>query len=566
LQNQGAATLGDYLTTLRRRAWIILVAAALATAAALLYSTHQPRRFAATAQVLLNQNTVAASGGQTVNAQDAARYDETQAQVAVTPVLARQVAIASGIRGLTADQLLQETAITADPNSDILTIHVTDPSGPRALALANDYANQFVLYRHQLDTAAARRSLTGVDVHLHELSAQLAAAAKASSPSVASLRYKVNQLSIEDQNLRSFLALAGGSATVFNGAQKFEQTQPKVVRDTIIGAMLGFALGLSLAFAAEGLETRIRRPDEVSKDLGVPVLGRITNFPRRVQRTGTLVMLGDHGQTNMEPYRRLGVTLKYVTNGRNVKKVLVTSAVNAEGKSTTAANLALACARSGMRVALVDLDLHSPTLHRLFGVSQTPGVAGVATGDATLEEATVNVQVGVGGAAVADAHSNGHRDVPFSAPAETSGGKLDLIPAGVPLYDPGEFIHTTPVEEILDTLAEDADLVLVDSPPVLPVSDVLTLSREVDGILVVARAKVLTKSAMEDLRGQLAALSSPTLGVAFIGAKRDAGYGYGYGYGYGGERKGWLHRRRTQQAPLPRPLATSVSDAGQMPD
>ena len=564
MQDQGAATLGDYLATLRRRAWIILGAAALATAAALLYSTHQPRRFAATAQVLLNQNNVAVNGSPAVNAQDAARYDETQAQVAVTPVLARQVAIASRIRGLTADELLKETAITADPNSDILTIHVTDPSGPRAVALANDYANQFVLYRHELDTAAAHRSLSAVDNHLHQLSAQLTAALKASSPSVASLRYKVNQLSVEDQNLRSFLALASGSATVFNGAQKFVQTQPKVVRDTIIGAVLGLALGLSLAFAAEGLETRVRRPDEVSNHLAVPVLGQITKFRRRVQRKGSLVMLGDHRQADMEPYRRLGVTLKYLTNARHVKKVLITSAVNAEGKSTTAANVALACARSGMRVALVDLDLHNPTLHRLYGVSQTPGVAGVATGDATLEQATVGVRIGPGGAAVAEAHSNGHRSEPFSAPADSSGGRLDLVPAGVALYDPGEFIHTIPVDEILDTLAEDADLVLVDSPPVLPVSDVLTLSRDVQGILVVARAKVLTKSAMEHLKGQLDALSAPTLGVAFIGDHRNTGYGYGYGYGDG--QKSWRHRRRTRHTPLPGPLATSVSDAGQTSD
>jgi Mrp family chromosome partitioning ATPase len=109
--------------------------------------------------------------------------------------------------------------------------------------------------------------------------------------------------------------------------------------------------------------------------------------------------------------------------------------------------------------------------------------------------------------------------------------------------------------------------VLVDSPPVLPVSDVLTLSEDVDGILVVARGKVLSRSAMEDLRRQLDDLRAPALGFAFVGASHDGGYGaygYGYGYGYGEPRtRGWFRRRRSAPPVPALPRAVVItSDAG----
>jgi polysaccharide biosynthesis transport protein len=561
VRDQSVATLGDYLAILRRRAWIVVVATMLTAAGAYLYSSRQPQRFAASAQVLLNQTAGETSGGQLLNAPDAARYDETQARVAVTPVLARRVLVATGARGLTANGLLQEAVITADPSSDILTFRVTDASGSRAETLANAYADQFVAYRRQLDTASLTTALAALNPRLSALTKKLIVATREKSASVSTLQYRVNQLSIQFQNLKSLLAVQGGAATVFNAAESYQQTQPKVARDTLIGVLLGLVAGLGLAFAAEGLETRVRGPEEAASVLGLAMLGRISQLPARLSRNGRLAMLSDQERRFAEPYRRLAVTLKHVNRARGVSKLMVTSAVRAEGKSTTVANLAVACARSGSRVVIVDLDLHNPTLHRLFEISQTPGFAGVAIGEATLEEALVQIPVDPRVTPPGAASTNGHRDAEPAASDEA--GTLWVLPAGLPLYDPGEFLQTTPVGQLLDELAESADLVLVDSPPVLPVSDALTISDDVDGVLVLARSKVVSRPAMTELKRQLDGLRTPAIGFAFIGSASEAEYGtYGYGYGYGDQRKRRFSRRPPAPPALPRPVSTPLSDVG----
>jgi polysaccharide biosynthesis transport protein len=334
-----------------------------------------------------------------------------------------------------------------------------------------------------------------------------------------------------------------------------------VARDTIIGLVLGLMVGLGLAFAAEGLETRVRRPDEAAGVLELPMLGRLPQLPARLMGDGGLVMLSEHDRVHSEPYRRLAVSLKYVNQARRVRRLMLTSAVRGEGKSTTVANLAVACARSGARVVVVDLDLHNPTLHRLFGISQTPGFAGVAIGESTLGEAIVEVPVDPGTVAVPEASTNGRRhDAPGAGTGDGPEARatLGVLAAGLPLYDPGEFLQTTPLADILERLSEDADLVLVDSPPVLPVSDALTISDHVDGILVLTRFKVLRRSSMQELKRQLDGLRTPSLGFVFVGSTPDAAYD-NYGYGYGGEGKKRFGVRRPSPAALPRPVTTFFS-------
>jgi len=187
--------------------------------------------------------------------------------------------------------------------------------------------------------------------------------------------------------------------------------------------------------------------------------------------------------------------------------------VESEGKSTTAANLAVTMARAGKRVALVDLDLRRPYLHRFFELGGRPGVTNVALGDASLEDALASIDL------------------------DEAIGELHVLTTGPLPPDPGEFVGTHQLREILTRLREGFDAVVIDSPPLLRVGDAMRLTSYVDGLVVVTQLNLVRRRMLTELKHLLDAIPARKLGFVVAGAQREdgGGYGYGYGYGYGHE-------------------------------
>ena len=131
-------------------------------------------------------------------------------------------------------------------------------------------------------------------------------------------------------------------------------------------------------------------------------------------------------------------------------------------------------------------------------------------------------------------HANGNGNGNGNGAAKTVKGVLEVLPAGPIPPDPGEFVGRPVLSEILAHLRERADVVLIDSPPMLPVGDAMTLSTKVDGIMLVTRMKIVRRHTLSELARQLSTVPSPVLGFVVTGAGEEEGYGYGYGgYGYG---------------------------------
>jgi capsular exopolysaccharide synthesis family protein len=269
----------------------------------------------------------------------------------------------------------------------------------------------------------------------------------------------------------------------------------------------------------EALDTRIRSAGEVAERLGLTLLARLPAPMRKLQRRDQLVMIAEPRDPRAESFRMLGTNLEFATLGSDVRSILVTSAVEAEGKSTTAANLAVTLARAGKRVALVDLDLRRPYLHRFFDLGgQSRGVTNVALGDASLDEALVEVDL------------------------DDALGELFVLPTGPLPPDPGEFVGTYQLREILVRLREDFDTLVIDSPPLLRVGDAMRLSASVDGVLVITQLNLVRRRTLAELKHLLDAIPARKLGFVVTGSRGDdVAYGYAYGYGYGhadGDRPG----------------------------
>ena len=289
----------------------------------------------------------------------------------------------------------------------------------------------------------------------------------------------------------------------------------------MLGMVFGLIFGIALVFLADALDTRVRSSDEIQEHLGMPLLARVPEPPRKPHGRQRLPTLETPRGPDAEAFRMLATNLHLVTIGSDTSKILVTSALRGEGKSATAANLAVAFARTGRRVALVDLDLRSPSIDRLFGLApDRPGVTDLALGRITLEDALVRIPVLERDPSLADVATNG-------------GGRaiLEVLPSGPLPPNPAEFIASgETVADVLQQLAVRADLVLVDAPPVLEVSDVMTLMTDVDGVLIVTRIGRTARPVLDELRRVLDRAPTRKLGFAATGAKAEEGYPHPYAY------------------------------------
>jgi succinoglycan biosynthesis transport protein ExoP len=518
-------TLSDYLRVLRRRWWLVLLVALAVPAAAYYFSAKQEKLYTASAEVLVsNQNPLPPrlGGGQGSNdSLSAARNLDTLARVAEVPTVASRTLESLGVTSITSKTLLDETTVSADPNSDILTFTVTNRSPALAVRFANEYAQQFIDYRTSLQTAVITNALEGLSSRIKALQHKLTG--RPSKGQAVTVRQQLGVLVTNQKDLQTARALQGGNLLVVQSAMSASQTQPKTTRNVALGLLLGLVLGFGMAFLANALDNRARSAEEVAAALGMALLARVPKPPRKLRRQNRLAMLNDKPGEAGEAYRKLRTNFDFANLTASARTVLVTSAVEKEGKSTTVANLAIAMARGGKRVVLVDLDLRRPILALFFGLEGRPGITEAVLGRVSLSQALVTV--GLPGISVRDqASSNGKA-------AAGAHGWLKVLPAGIVPPDPAEFVGTRGLAEMLLQLRNLADVVLIDAPPLLPVSDAMTLSSDVDGVVLVARAGAVHHGMLSEVQRLLSSMPATKLGFVLTNSQADSRYGYGGYYG-----------------------------------
>jgi len=353
-------------------------------AAAAGYTFTQDDRYRATANVVLNTQNLATttSGAPNGIPADAARIAETQASVARAKVVARRAVQAVPQASITANELLAQSSVQASSNADVLVFAVESSDPVLAPRLAFAYANAFSRYRRYLDTR-------GIRVARASLARRLETLPRRGAANIA-LRATLIE---RDQGLAVRQAIQSANASTLESGHTITQTQPRTVPTILIGVLGGVVLALGAALLIDGFNRRIRDPQEISEGLGgIPLLARIPAPSDWLQTFNRLALLADPHGIQAHAFRLFRSNLEFVTFERSARTIMVTSAVEQEGKSTTVANLAVALARAGHRVALVDLDLRRPMLAGFFGIAG-PGVTQVALRTSHLEHALVPVAV-----------------------------------------------------------------------------------------------------------------------------------------------------------------------------
>jgi len=483
----------------RRAAWVaacVVVFAVLAYG----YSKHQTKKYTATAAVAfntepLNQQIAGLSG--TSNTQGLIAQQTNNRELVKLGDMATETARTVG-HGLTAAAVESSVAVSAQGETNIVTVAATSPSPALAAAIANTYVKHFVKEQRALSRAYFRSALRLVQRQLAELP--------------PAQRYGTDGLDLVNR-AHTIDLLAGLGYNNVQVAQEASvptsPSSPKTKTNTLLGAIVGLLAGFGVAFLLERVDKRFRRPEELEAMYGAPVLGAV---PKSAALAGTARRSLDEKPLPSAVGVALSLIrahLRFLNVDRDVRAILVASPASGDGKTTIALGLAEVAARSGGRVLLVEADLRQPSLAQHLDLRTGPGLADVLTGVASTEEAIQSLAI--------DDPQDGH----------PSTHVLDVLAAGaVRRHNPAELLESPAMGTIIDQARVVYDFVVVDSTPLTVVSDAFPLLARVDGVVVVGRVGKSRTDAAERLHQVLEASGVDVLGVIANDSKSSGSVAY----------------------------------------
>jgi len=566
----------EYWRTIKKRLWLIVLLTVLAVASAIYWGQRQVPLYTTTTTLFLNPAASSpllpyeASGS-------------TQSLANTYMAYMRTSAFANLVAGvldapLPADEILEALATRLVPDTQFFQISATHPDPSLAQDLANSAARALIAenaarqqaQRQQIE-AQRDPAATLERQQLVQLQTALQEELAVNSDQIAGLRAQIaelgDQLPSEDldrqrldlrqelanhQTLRVELyaslaqtqaALTTGSedpagllvdtAVVVDPAPLPQEAQPRhLLRYALLAAVAAVGLGVALAFLLEYLDWTVNTPEALEALYGLPTLGVIGAYRTRGGgRDGAepVIALAEPRSPVAEAFRALRTNLQFASPGSPPRSLLVTSAGPVEGKTVTAANLAVSLAQAGQRVILVDADLRRPRLHRLFDVDRQPGLTDLVAGPRTGLQACLH---------------------PGGLP------NLWIMPCGPLPPNPAELLGAPRTAMAMAQLAAVADVVVYDAPPVATVADALVLSPRVDGVLHVVQAGGPRRDVVQRARDTLRRAGAPLLGTVLNRVRAgDLGYyRYCYDGNYHGENgkdpegRAWWRRTLVQAA------------------
>jgi capsular exopolysaccharide synthesis family protein len=481
--------------------WVgVVVLALLGVVAAFGYSAVQPAVYESKATGLVTSATKATTSADAQIADQYARNRiESYVPLATTTEVADRALGSPLLKGTdlptTPAALISHISVAHDDQTVLITIAARASSSDDAAALANAWVNALAWKVDKLDGPAT------------------------STPSDS-----------KDQSA----ATGGLQMETLPSAATGKQVLPRTKINLVAGLLAGLLIGFGYALVRHQFDRRLKSSEEVEKKFGVPVIGMIPQSSSMRQADGRELALAVTGSlsaanaSTAEGFRKLRTNLAYMDVDQPPRVIVVTSPKQSDGKSTVAANLAAAIAIGGQRVTLIDGDLRRPSVADSLAIVDGAGLTDVLVGRVTP------------GDVIQD-----HPDVPG----------LRVLASGAIPPNPSELLGSNAMKTLVGELAQDA-MVIIDAPPLLPVTDAAILSRSADGAIIVISHNGTLDTELQASLGHITAVHGRTLGIVFNRMRRSASSGfYGgdyYRYEYKpdtGRRKGKARRSKDKKAP-----------------
>lgn len=499
--------LSDYLGVIRRRAIVVGAVVVVCVLLGAAYGLTRPDVYAATAQVALPDS------GESQSASDAIADVQTELLVVTSELVAERAA--ADIPGdEDTRNLLGQVAAISPSEARVLSISffASEPEEAQvgAQAFAEAYTaqkeaeqeeavdEQVATFQERIDAVeAGRDEQIALRDEAEPDSVEESEAQEAIDDALSTLR----DLTTEQTAVAS-TAIDGG--IIITPARLPQDPQPRGLAKTVAAALaLGLLLGLGAAFVLDRLDTRVRSAADLERILGARTLGTIPRFAERLRPAASrLVTVHAPAGPEADAFRRLRTSVLLAGEADGIRTLAITSAIAHEGKTTVAANLAVALAQGGRRVVLIGADLRRPGIEDLFGLPAAPGLSDLLLGHCTIDD--VEHQV----------------------------GDLTVITRGSEVDTPTDLLGSETTTRAILELGHGFDHVLVDTPPVLAVADVLVLAPTLDATLMVVSLAQSSSAQVAEAGTELALAGAKVLGTTLnndTDTTRRAASAYAYG-------------------------------------
>ena len=506
-------------------AWLIILATILAAGTAYFVSQRMTPIYQASSTLLVNE-APGTQGTDYSSVMTSQRLTQTYAEMLTKqPVLDEVIDQLS--LPMEASDLKRMITVQPVRDTQLIDIKVEDIDPVRAAAIANAvgiaFANQNKAMqeaRYASTKESLKSQLDDIQLQIDGISTSLAALGDVPESQAERERLD-NVLSQYRQTyaytLQSYEQVRLAEAETISNVVQAENAvppkgpiSPKVFQNTALAGVVGAMLAVGVIFLIEALDDTIRSPDEVERYLQLPVLGVI----RGIEDTEELIAATQPRAPVSEAFRSLRTNIQYASVDHPLNSILITSATQGEGKTTVAANLSSVLAQGGKRVSLIDADLRRPRLHSQMNISNRRGLTSLFMGQ--------------------DIQLNG-------ALRESRIPNLSLITSGNLPPNPAELLGSEKMQQILAKVEAQSDVVILDSPPVIAVTDATVLSQRVDGVLLVIQPGTAKVAAIQKAIEQLRRVGANVIGVVLNNvASNSSRYSYYYYYyvdDYYGDRR-----------------------------